>query len=324
MFSGTIRTRDRLRFGNGLERKVTEIAVFERGLAVSRPLVSAGSVAKLRGLGEIQVGDHIGELGGDGSHQFAPPTLESVVVARNTDDRGRLRVALGQLSEQDPLIDVRQDDALGEISVSLYGEVQKEVIGATLAADYGIDVDFRETTTVFVERPVRTGEAVEVLHAKTQSNVTGKSSPVSANPFLATTGVRIDPAAEGSGVDFRLDVDIRLVPIYIYKTVDAFVDLMAQYAREALEEGLFGWRVTDCTLTMTDCGYRAPGSTARDFHQLARLVLMQALSAPARWFASRWWPSAWRSRPARSVRSWPPSAASARASRLSRYARTSR
>ena len=277
MFSGTIRTRDRLRFGSGLEDKVTDVAVFERGPAVQRPSVSAGAVARLRGLDEIQIGDRIGELGTEETHQFPPPTLESVVVARNPDDRARLRVALAQLAEQDPLIDVRQDDIRREISVSLYGEVQKEVIGATLETEYGIGVEFRETTTVHVERPVRTGEALEVLHAKTKTNVTGKSSPTSSNPFLATAGLRVDPAPRGSGIEFRLDVGVRLVPIYIYKTGEAFIDLMSQYVNETLREGLLGWQVTDCIVTMTDCGYRAPGTTAGDFRKLTPLVVMQAL-----------------------------------------------
>jgi len=52
---------------------------------------------------------------------------------------------------------------------------------------------------------------------------------------------------------------------------------MAQYVREALREGLFGWQVTNCTVTMTDCGYRAPGTTAGDFRKLTPLVVMQAL-----------------------------------------------
>ena len=35
--------------------------------------------------------------------------------------------------------------------------------------------------------------------------------------------------------------------------------------------------MTDCTVTMTDCGYRAPGTTANDFRRLTPLVLMRAL-----------------------------------------------
>jgi ribosomal protection tetracycline resistance protein len=144
MFTGTIHTRDRLRFGRKLEDKVTAITVFDRGPAVQRPSVSAGGVAKLWGLPEIQIGDRIGEAGTDAAdHHFPPPTLESVVVGE-PDDRARLRVALAQLAEQDPLINVRQDDTRQEISVSLYGEVQKEVIQATLANEFGLDVTFSE------------------------------------------------------------------------------------------------------------------------------------------------------------------------------------
>ena len=274
MFSGTIQTRDRLRFGRGLEDKVTAITVFELGAAVQRPAVTAGAVARLWGLGEIQIGDRIGESGADGRRfQFPPPTLEAVVVPINHDDRARLRVALGQLSEQDPLINVQQDDTRQEISVSLYGEVQKEVIQATLANDFDLGVTFRETTPICVERPIGTGEAVELLHAET-------------NPFLATIGLRVERAPNGSGIDFRLQVDHSVVPLYVYKKLENFAEAMGQYVRQTLQEGLFGWQVTDCIVTMTTCNYsvpdgppsrRGPLSTAADFRKLTPLVLMQAL-----------------------------------------------
>ena len=86
-----------------------------------------------------------------------PPTLESVVVPVRRDDKHTLHVALTQLAEQDPLINLRQDDVQDELYVSLYGEVQKEVIQATLAADFGVDVEFAETTPIYVERPTGTG-----------------------------------------------------------------------------------------------------------------------------------------------------------------------
>ena len=274
MFSGTVHTRDRLRFGRDLEGKVTAITVFERGPAAQRPSVSAGAVAKLWGLSEIQVGDRIGETGTDASdQQFAPPTLESVVVAGQSDDRARLRVALAQLVEQDPLINVRQDDARQELSVSLYGEVQKEVIQATLANEFGLEVTFRETTPIYIERPIRTGDAIKILNAE-------------SNPFLATIGLRIDPAPNDSGIDFRLQVDPRTVPLYIYKTLAGFSERMDQYVCDALRKGLFGWQVTDCVVTMTRCTYsvpdgppsrRGPLSTAADFRKLTPLVVMQAL-----------------------------------------------
>ncbi len=133
-------------------------------------------------------------------------------------------MALEQLAEQDPLINVRQDDTRQEISVSLYGEVQKEVIQATLASDFGVEVTFRETTTICVERPIRMGEAIEILNAE-------------SNPFRATIGLRIAPAPKGSGIEFRLEVDPRTTPLYLYKTLEGFSERMDQYVRETLREG---------------------------------------------------------------------------------------
>ena len=263
MFSGTVRTRDRLRFGRDREGKVTAIGVFERGPAVPRSSVSAGQIAKLRGLDKIQIGDQLGEpQPAVIQPQFAPPTLESVVLARRPADRAALRVALGQLAEQDPLINVRQSP--GELAVSLYGEVQKEVIQATLAGDFGLDVTFRETTTICIERLVASGQAAALLGAP-------------GNPFPATLGLRVDPAPAGSGLEFRLEVDVRSVPMHVYKTVASFAAMMTQYVRQALREGPRGWRVTDCIVTMNQCGYVSPSTTAAHFRKLTPLVLMAAL-----------------------------------------------
>ena len=154
MFSGTVRTRDRLQFRRDSEEKVTAISVFDRGSAVRRGSVTARQIGKLWGLSDVRIGDPIGLSGTTSqSHLFAPPTLETVVVPSCPADKGVLHVALAQLAEQDPLINLRQDDIRREISVSLYGEVQKQVIQATLANDFDVDVKFRETTTICIERP---------------------------------------------------------------------------------------------------------------------------------------------------------------------------
>ena len=300
MFSGTVRVRDQVSFGAGLTGKVTSVAVFDRspsgrqasgppgrqasgppgrqasGPASRQPCVSAGQIAKLGGLAEARIGDRIGEAAGaNAGHEFPPPTLESVVVPAEHRDRERLRVALGQIAEQDPLINVRQDDERQELYVSLYGEVQKEVIQSTLAEDFGVAVTFSETTMICVERPAGRAGALEVLQSD-------------EHPYSATIGLLLKPGPVGSGIEFRLEVDPRLVPMYIYKTAPAFAGAMTQYVRHTLEEGLYGWQVTDCIVTMNECGYyvgdgpakqilATPKTTAADFRRLTPLVLTQAL-----------------------------------------------
>jgi ribosomal protection tetracycline resistance protein len=262
MFSGTVRTRDRLD-----EHKVTAIRVFEDGSSAQWPAVSAGEIAQLWGLSEIQIGDAIGAPRRVEGHHFAPPTLETVVAPRHERDKSALHEALARLAEQDPLISVRQDDTRQELSVRLYGEVQKEVLEATLAADFGVEVQFRETTTICVERLVGTGSAVEKIR-------------VAPNPFLATVGLRVEP---GCGVTYELDQQVRgTMPHAFFRAVEDTVN-------ETLHEGLRGWQVTDCAVTLTHTGYyprsshahqgfnKSTSSTAGDFRNLTPLVLMAAL-----------------------------------------------
>jgi ribosomal protection tetracycline resistance protein len=270
VFSGAVNVRDRFDAG-----KVTAIRVFGDGDAVQQDAARAGEIAKLWGLAKIQIGDWLGEPRRDVEHHFAPPTFESVIEPAGHADGQRLRVALNQLAEQDPLIDVRQDDTRAEISVSLYGEVQREVIEATLVNEYGLEVEFRDVTTICVERPAGSGEAVEILNTPT-------------NPFHADLGLRVEPAAPGSGIEVRVDdgVDPRDAPLYIYKNLEDFAKHMDEYVRLALVEGLHGWQVTDCVVTVTKIAYsladgppsrRGPMPTARDLKRLVPLVLVQAL-----------------------------------------------
>jgi ribosomal protection tetracycline resistance protein len=270
LFSGTVRVRDELRFGDGAEDKVSAISVFDRGGAVRHSRLAADEIGKISGLGDIRVGDPIGdEATGGRAHYFPPPTLETVVVPDRPAARGALQAALVQLAEQDPLINLRQDDVRHELSVSLYGEVQKEVIQATLAEDYGVHVTFRATTTICIERPIGVGESVEFIGHE-------------PNPFLATVGLRVEPARMGSGVRFRLGVELGSMPLAFFKAVE-------QTVGEALQQGRYGWQVTDCTVTMTHAGYwprqshahqgfdKSMSSTAGDFRGLTPLVLMEAL-----------------------------------------------
>ena len=267
MFAGAVRAREHLRYGPDKVAKITAVRVFDGGPPRPAESVLAGQIAKVWGLTDVRVGDSIGAAGAtEPRHYFDPPTLETVVVPARAADRPALHAALTQLAEQDPLINLRQDDVRQELLVSLYGEVQKEVIQASLAGDYGVDVGFRETTTICIERLAGHGAAVEYMGS-------------GDNPFKATVGLRVGPAPERSGVEFRLEIERGSLPASFLKAVEETV-------RRTLAEGLCGWPVPDCVVTMTHSGYVPPpphgwskySSSAGDFRLLTPLVVMTALA----------------------------------------------
>ncbi len=263
MFEGTLRVRERVHLGDDRDATITGIKVFEHGALIARPVVSAGHIARLSGLRSVHTGDAIGSPPRQVSSVFAPPMFEVGIVAREPAQTAALHTALAQMAEQDPLIDLRQGGP-DELFVSLYGEVQREVIEQTLAADFGIEVDFRETTTICIERVRDRGHAVERMRQPT-------------NPWIATVGLEVVPAEPGAGVNLTLDVDLVTIPLYIYKTVDAFRDSMLDYVRGELQRGPSGWVVPDCHVTMVECGYDSPTSSARDFRKLTGQVLQAAV-----------------------------------------------
>ncbi|WP_375790671.1 GTP-binding protein [Bradyrhizobium sp. vgs-9] len=256
MFEGALRTRERAPVG-GKEQRITAVEVFEDGRSILRTQVSAGQIAKVWGLALAQIGDAVGTPRAVMRNTyFSPPLLETAVRPRNPKDRGRLYTALAQLAEQDPLIGLRQDDNAGLLFLSLYGEVQKEVIQESLASDFHVQAEFSESRIIHVERVIGVGEARD-------------EAP---EPFIATIGLRIEPREPGSGNVFAYEINTGTLPA-------AFCRAVEEAAMDTLEQGLYGWRVIDCKVTMTDSIRHRDwaNSTAADHRKLAPLVVMDAL-----------------------------------------------
>jgi ribosomal protection tetracycline resistance protein len=91
-----------------------------------------------------------------------------------------------------------------------------------------------------------------------------------SNPFQATIGLHIDPAPINSGIEFRLEVELGSIPLPFHKAVE-------ETTLQTLRQGLCGWQVSDCAVTMTHSGYSSPVSVAADFRNLTPLVVMDAL-----------------------------------------------
>ncbi|MEU6961671.1 tetracycline resistance ribosomal protection protein Otr(A) [Streptomyces chrestomyceticus] len=244
-----------------VEGRITALEVVGRPPGDQAPL-TAGNIAVLRGLPGVRVGDRLGdEAPGthreDGEALFSRPTLETVVRARRPAEAARLRAALLGMAEQDPLIHARPADS-GATSVLLYGEVQKEIIAATLLQEHGIATDFTPSRVMCVERLLGTGEAYE--------EITGRDHV----GWWATVGLRVEPGPRGSGPHFTYETELGALPHGFHQAVQDTV-----YA--SLRDGPQGWAVTDCRVVLTRSGFVGPVSTAGDFRGVTPVVLARAL-----------------------------------------------
>ena len=273
MFTGAVAPRVRLALPNGREGKVSGVQLFHRGEWVRTESLAAGQIGRIHGLGAVRVGDSFGTGTSLESPHFPPPTLEASVTATRRDQGPALRQALDQLADQDPLIDVHVGED-GLPTVTLYGRVQQEVLAATLADEYGVATTFADASVLHVERPRGVGSAIERLNT-------------ASNPYQATIGLRIAPGPPGSGLRFVVDAPAYDMPLYLFRNAEGFGRAIEKHVRRALARGRYGWQVTDCVVTLFECGYstadgppskRGPLSTSYDFRKVTPIVVEQALA----------------------------------------------
>ncbi|MHC5262591.1 GTP-binding protein [Streptomyces sp. UC4497] len=264
MRAGTLGVRDRVSLGGDRSATVTALEVFRPGGAMRCDRATAGEIARVRGLDGARIGDWLGcrPSATAAAAALPAPGFETRVVAHDPSRQGELHRALSELADIDPLIGLRPER--GAARIRIYGEVQQEVLADTLAAEYGIDVDFRDTGVVCIERPSGTGSAA--LYRGTPGHL-----------YDYTLAVTVEPAAPGTGVELVIAADRSTLPLHVYGNVDGYRAALLDYLHEPLSVGPHGWRVTDARITVTDSGYQPPAPQAAEVRRTTGLVVRQAL-----------------------------------------------
>jgi len=235
--------------------KITGIDLYRDGTVTPIQTASTGDMVRVHGLADARIGDWLGEVLRERVMAFEPAVFESRINAVNPGQRVEFNSALAELEDQDPFIAIRRDAQSGETYLRLFGEVQREVVEATLQDDYGVDVLFGERTVLCVERLLGEGHAAEIY-------------PDTKPPFYATVGFRISPKRGGRE-------SWTFTP---GKAKQGFFDAAEAGGRSVLEQGLYGWPIIDRDVVVTDLIYLVT-SVPVDYRHLAMLVMADAVKA---------------------------------------------
>ncbi|MCA9859276.1 MAG: TetM/TetW/TetO/TetS family tetracycline resistance ribosomal protection protein [Thermomicrobiales bacterium] len=238
------------------EERIVAVDRFEAGNTVATNRARAGEIAVVHGLRFARIDDWIGvPVAREDRFEraFPAPSFESIVAPIDPAQANALHTALDQLAEQDPLIGLRvTDDGL---SVSVFGDVQKDVLAETLLRDYDVRATFGPSRIICIERVAGSGEAVEIIGS-------------AENPFAAGLGFRVEAGPLGSGI--RYERELGSLPPAFYRAIEETVF-------DWLPQGVHGWQVTDCVVTLHSLAYWSPVTVAADFRKLAPLPLFDAL-----------------------------------------------
>ena len=259
IYSGTLHLRDVIRISEKEKIKITEMCVPTNGEIVPADHACPGEIVILAD-DTLKLNDILG------NEKLLPhktwidnpmPLLRTTVEPQKPEQREALLNALAEIADTDPLLHFDIDTVTHEIILSFLGKVQLEVICSLLEEKYHVGVAMKEPSVIYLERPQK--KASYTIHIE-----------VPPNPFWASIGLTVTPLPVGSGTQYKSEVSLGYLN-------QSFQNAVMEGVRYGMEQGLYGWGVTDCQICFDYGVYYSPVSTPADFRFLAPVVLEQAL-----------------------------------------------
>ena len=259
IYSGTLHLRDVIRISEKEKIKITEMCIPSNGEIVPADHACPGEIVILAD-DTLKLNDILG------NEKLLPhktridnpmPLLRTTVEPQKPEQREALLNALTEIADTDPLLHFDIDTVTHEIILSFLGKVQLEVICSLLEEKYHVGVAMKEPSVIYLERPQK--KASCTIHIE-----------VPPNPFWASIGLTVTPLPIGSGTQYKSEVSLGYLN-------QSFQNAVMEGVRYGMEQGLYGWGVTDCQICFDYGVYYSPVSTPADFRFLAPVVLEQAL-----------------------------------------------
>ena len=243
------------------DEKVTGIRVYSGGKYESRDRVEAGEVCVVIGLKSTKAGGGLGLLSGTEIGSVLKQVMSYKVELPEDEPAHVFLPKIREISEEIPELSVKYSEEKKEITISLMGEVQTEVIKHLIKERYNVDIGFGEGHTLYKETIAETVYGV------------GHFEPLR---HYAEVELRLEPAEGGSGLSFASEVSEDELSLNYQR-------LILSHLEEKEYKGvLTGSPITDMKITLVAGRAHLKHTEGGDFRQATyravRQGLMQACS----------------------------------------------
>lgn len=238
--------------------KVSQIRKFTGGRYTDAGEVVGGDIAALCGLPSAKTGQFVGSLELGDTYRLATPFLRVKVTPADGDSEKipALAEALAQLSDEEPYIDAKWENGQKEIVISTTGAIQTEVIDSLLRERYNLIASFSPPTVIYKETPAAVGYAY--------------ADYTMPKPCWAAVRFKFEPMPRGYGVSYHGKLPSNQC-FYRYQT-----HIRTSFY-SCLEQGLYGWEVTDFKCTLVGGQHHTIHTHPLDFFVCTPMAFMNGL-----------------------------------------------
>jgi len=238
------------------DEKVTGIRVYSGEKYENRDRVEAGEVCVVTGLKSTKAGGGLGLLSGTEIGSVLKQVMSYKVELPEDEPAHVFLPKIREISEEIPELSVKYSEEKKEITISLMGEVQTEVLKHLIKERYNVDIGFGEGHTLYKETIADTVYGV------------GHFEPLR---HYAEVELRLEPAERGSGLSFASEVSEDELSLN-YKRL-----ILSHLEEKEYKGVLTGSPITDMKITLVAGRAHLKHTEGGDFRQATYRAVRQGL-----------------------------------------------
>ncbi len=242
-----------------VREKISQIKSFSGAKLSDSGIVRGGDIAAVCGLPSAKTGHFIGSLSVSENARLVNPFLRVKVTPSDGDALKipDLAAALSELSDEEPYIDAKWENGQKEITISTTGKIQLEVLDNLLKERYDLSAAFSPPTVIYKETPASKGLA--------------RASYTMPKPCWAVVEFMFEPMPRGYGVSYHGRLPSNQC-FYRYQS-----HIRTSF-NSCLEQGLYGWEVTDFRCTLIGGEHHTIHTHPLDFFVCTPMAFMNGMS----------------------------------------------